>query len=269
MTEPLLVEATRRTRKLRETRAAERKVVKAFRAKWTAEQRAVLRTLTRHKARFGTEAVRDSRFMVRESLVDDVMASLNKAVGTGDRTAARQLWAAVQPTITAGVAVAASNLNRKTPDSDWAEAAGYAKTYGADRVTDINDTTRGYLRAAIARAVSKGTSHRTLARDIAGMYREWRTARGRSRAELIAITEIGEAYEAGSDAFYDHAETEHELRLEKSWLYVDDDRVSKQICKPNGQQGWIPRAEAFQSGHMRPLGHPGCRCSQAVRNVLN
>ena len=88
----------------------------------------------------------------------------------------------------------------------------------------------------------------------------------RDRAELIAVTEIGQAY---IDGQLDQAErlAARGARLEKSWLTVGDDRVSDG-CRGNADQGWIPLAQAFSSGHTGPLRFPGCRCALQTRRAM-
>jgi len=83
---------------------------------------------------------------------------------------------------------------------------------------------------------------------------------------MVAVTEIGNALEAGS------AITAKELQdaglvMEKSWLTVGDDRVCSEECELNEAQGWIPLDEPFASGHMHPLAHPACRCTALQRRV--
>ena len=79
-----------------------------------------------------------------------------------------------------------------------------------------------------------------------------------SRAHLIAVTEVGEAYSAGSLAAGEALE-EAGVAMEKSWSTVGDDRVSAG-CLGNEDAGWIPLNDDFPSGHQRPLRFPGCRC---------
>jgi hypothetical protein len=44
------------------------------------------------------------------------------------------------------------------------------------------------------------------------------------------------------------------------WVVIGDERLCE-ICEGNGNQGVVPIDQAFQSGHMTPPGHPGCRCA--------
>ena len=86
-----------------------------------------------------------------------------------------------------------------------------------------------------------------------------------SRAHLIAITEIGEAYEVGNATVADDLR-QAGLPMEKSWLHSRDGKVSDG-CLRNAEDGWIPIEQAFTSGHMHPLRFPGCRCAALYRRI--
>lgn len=147
-------------------------------------------------------------------------------------------------------------------------AAAYAGERAAALVTQIDDVTREQLRKLITQAVRDGASYQELAGQIrehyAGMHTPKPQLHIKDRAEMIAIQELGEAYEQGN-----YAAGESLMRagveLEKYWLTVGDDRVSQEICAENQAQGWIPFRAEYQSGHLRPLGHVGCRCTQLTR----
>lgn len=81
-----------------------------------------------------------------------------------------------------------------------------------------------------------------------------------ARAELISFTEIGNANSNAALEALDGA-SDSGLTVTKAWLTAGDDRVDEDICEANEDEGEIPVDQAFQSGHMAPLGHPRCRCS--------
>ena len=85
----------------------------------------------------------------------------------------------------------------------------------------------------------------------------------RNRAELIAVTETGNAYEKAA-MLQAEALQQAGLPMEKSWNTVGDDRVSDG-CQENEDAGWIPIDEPFPSGDMQPLRFPGCRCNLQTR----
>ena len=77
------------------------------------------------------------------------------------------------------------------------------------------------------------------------------------------MTEIGDAYAEGNLIVAQELAAAG-IEMEKAWSTVGDDKVSE-LCAGNEAQGWIPLEDAFQSGHQRPLGHPGCRCDLRTR----
>jgi len=148
-------------------------------------------------------------------------------------------------------------------------ALAYMRAHGAQLITGINQTTRKQIKAVLERGMSEGWSYDKLARELKGRWAEFAVGKPQlhiqSRAHLIAVTEIGEAYEEGS---YQAALQLEELGIvmEHSWLTVGDDRVSEG-CAENEAVGWIPLAQPFPSGHLHPLRFPGCRCTELTQRV--
>ena len=137
----------------------------------------------------------------------------------------------------------------------------------AERIAGIDDTTLGLLRTLIEQAIGEEWAYTKLASAIRTLFRDFGRAvpqrHLRDRAELIAVTEIGQAY---IDGQLDNAQrlVDRGAQIEKSWLTVGDDRVSDG-CRFNADQGWIPLAQTFRSGHAAPLRFPGCRCALQTR----
>jgi len=148
-------------------------------------------------------------------------------------------------------------------------AERYLYEHGAKMVTGMNYTTQGYIRTIISDGLQKGQSYDTLAKTLLDRFEEFAIGKPQqhiaSRAHLISITEIGNAYEAGNGIVAKNLE-DAGLEMEKSWLTSRDSLVSDG-CQENQDQGWIPRGELFQSGHMQPLRFPGCRCAALYRRV--
>lgn len=148
-------------------------------------------------------------------------------------------------------------------------AVAYVRQHGAANVRGINDTTRQYLNTVITQSVEEGWSYQRTAKAIRERYSQFAVGAPqqhiRSRAELIAVTESGEAYEAGSEMPVRDLAVAG-VKMQKSWLTVGDKRV-EQHCLDNQNQGWIPLDEAFASGHMRALAHPACRCTTLYRRA--
>ncbi len=133
---------------------------------------------------------------------------------------------------------------------------------------DIDATTRADLTAILTRGMEEGYSYQQVAREIGAKYDEYlqpvsRPRHIRSRAELIAVNEAAEAYEAGNRIVVDEMSAVG-LEMEKSWSTVGDERVSDG-CRSNGQTGWIPVDQPFPSGHQHAPRFPGCRCAILYR----
>lgn len=148
-------------------------------------------------------------------------------------------------------------------------AVGYADDYAALRVARINDVTRQGIRRLVGEAVGDGWSYQQLAGAIRETYAGFHTPRPqlhiRDRAELVATTEVGNAYEAGTIGGGRQLE-QAGLAMEKAWLTVGDDRVDPD-CAANEAAGWIALSAAFPSGDDRPLAHPACRCTLQLRRA--
>lgn len=154
-------------------------------------------------------------------------------------------------------------------DIDNPAAVRYLENLGARRVTGINRETRRQLSRMLADAVEQGHSYQRTEQAIRqrfdGMAARQPQLHIGSRAELIAVTETAEAYEH-SQALVADDMAANGVETEKHWMTAGDDRVCP-ICVPNGEQGKVPRGEAFESGHYRAPGHPACRCAVAYRPV--
>jgi len=148
-------------------------------------------------------------------------------------------------------------------------ARAYIDEHGARLVSNVNETTKGYIRTIIGNGLDDGWSYDKLAKSLIERFDEFAIGKPQkhidSRAHLIAVTEIGNAYESGNYIVADDLRMAG-LPMEKSWLTVGDDRVSEG-CMANQAQGWIPQEQTFQSGHMHPLRFPGCRCVALYRRV--
>lgn len=138
-------------------------------------------------------------------------------------------------------------------------AVAYLEAHPALRVAGINAVTRDEIGRIITAGVEAGASYARIAREVRLAYAEFSVR----RAKLIAVTEIGDAYEAGNRGVADML-TAVGLEVEKQWLDVGDRRVDPE-CVSNAAQGWIPIDATFASGHQQPTAHPGCRCTTEYR----
>lgn len=151
-------------------------------------------------------------------------------------------------------------------------AVRYMQDYGALRVTRINEETRTQLQTILDAAVNDGWSYSRTAEAITAKFEQFAAGSPLehidSRAHLVAVTEIGDAYTEANLIVAQDLQAAG-IDMEKFWSTVGDDKVSQTVCLPNEQQGWIPVSQEFQSGHQRPLGHPGCRCDLLTRRKAN
>jgi hypothetical protein len=142
------------------------------------------------------------------------------------------------------------------------EAVAYIKSRALEASNLINGTTKEGIKRILTQAVDEGWSYQRTAKAISTAYEGFAgkvpQQHLRNRAELIAVYETGEAYEAGNHAIGQRLQAAG-LVMEKSWLTVGDGRVDP-ICRANQAQGWIPYDDAYASGHQHPQAHPACRC---------
>lgn len=150
-------------------------------------------------------------------------------------------------------------------------AVAYVEEHGAELVRGINETTRDYLRTIIRNGTDEGWSYNRMAAAISDRFTEFAVGRPQehieSRAHLIAVTEVGMAYENGANIVAQDL-ADAGLKMQKKWSTIGDSKVSAG-CKENEDAGWIPLEDAFPSGDMHPLRFPGCRCTALHRRAPN
>lgn len=145
-------------------------------------------------------------------------------------------------------------FNLKNP-----RAVEYLKNYGVDRVTQIDDTSREVLRKLLVDGIDQGYSYSRMVTLLKAQFGEWST----KRAKLIAVTEMGNAYQQGN-LIVGQDLAAAGLKMEKSWLTRGDDLVDPH-CSSNAADGWIDVNKEHASGAMTPLDHPRCRCVEIYR----
>lgn len=146
-------------------------------------------------------------------------------------------------------------------------AVAYLRAHGAELVKGINETTRERLRTLIADGEAGGWSYGKMAtaikNEFAGFAGKMPQAHILDRATLVATTETGNAESEGnlivSQGLHDAG-----IEQEHSWLVTGGNICDN--CAGNAAQGWIPIDQPFQSGDMRPLQHPACRCAALYRS---
>lgn len=146
-------------------------------------------------------------------------------------------------------------------------AVAFLENRGAELITQINETTRRETNRILTNGLRNGESYTEIAEQLRRKFEDYRIPKPqqhiRDRAELIAVQEMGDAYEQGS------LDTARELRslgvsVEKSLLTVGDDRLDD-LCRADAAAGWIPLETPYPSGRQRPPIHVACRCTNLVR----
>lgn len=154
------------------------------------------------------------------------------------------------------------------------EAVTWTAGESATLVKRVNEQTRNVLRTILVEGMKDGKSYQKIAREIRerfkrdGMFSNKVPSPRhiRTRAELIAVTEIGNAYEEGSRQVVERLNKK--VKMRKRWITVGDERVSDMDIA-NSAMGWIKFPRMFNSGHSRPLSHPGCRCVAIYRTMAS
>lgn len=148
-------------------------------------------------------------------------------------------------------------------------AVAYTEQHAAEAIAGIDDTSKADIRRLVVLAVEHGTSYAELARQIKTRYAQFAGTAPqrhiRSRAELVAITETGNAYQAGNLAAA-YQLKDSGIKIQKYWFSRDDDRRSDG-CRVNTEAGWIDIDKDFPSGDATPLRFPGCRCVAQYRRA--
>lgn len=190
--------------------------------------------------------------------VREVYIALGEDLATASTDAARRVLASMGVSAADGEEV----LSRA---ADWAadhaaEITGQRVLESGETVSttsgnyDITESTQKIVRDVVSSGLRNGLSVEEIVSKIEeqGFSEE--------RARNIAEYEVGTANSAGALEGYRSARDLGVEIVGKRWVTVGDERVDNDICKMNEDQGTIPFDQAFQSGHMHPLGHPRCRC---------
>lgn len=259
-----LAEAERDTRKDRDVSSLESRLAVALRSGFFAQQRDLLARLQRRRGVWFIESA-----VLREAVPPGEFDGLWDAVQDATSGPMEQaLQRGAEAGVLAGGRSAQVDLSLTGSfDLAFPGAVEWLRGHGAERIKGINATTRERVREVLVQGASEGWSYSQTAKELRGLFDGFRVPDPRlhirDRAELIAVTEVGEAYEAGRQMVIDSL-TAQGVATEKRWLTAGDERVCP-ICEPNGLAEWIGSGEAFPSGHAHPLGHPACRCDLLVR----
>lgn len=247
-----IIHAERTTRKLSAVLPLEHRLRRAFSKYWRAQGKTVLTTLARFAPDFPelVEAVDPTEL---QTAIDRIIYP--------DPRLVQLVQIVAEKSLVAGAHSAEIDLSIEAAFTvEHPDAVTWLTKYGAERVANIDDVTRRYLRTIVTDAAENGWSYQRTAKAITDRFVEFAVGvpqeNIRSRAELVAITEVGEAYEQGAKIIAQGLIAQG-LEIEKGWLAEDD---ACEECIVNVDDGFIAEDDSFSSGDDAPLVHPGCRC---------
>ena len=136
------------------------------------------------------------------------------------------------------------------------DAVAYAAENAAEKVSQIDDTTRAALRDLVTHAQEEGWGEDKLVHEIQGA-----AAFDQKRARLIANYELGKASEMGKLAVWKKNRDRHGARVRKQVVLGLLENHCP-ACKAAADQGPIDLDDSFIPGFAPPF-HPRCGCFQA------
>ena len=143
------------------------------------------------------------------------------------------------------------------------EAAAWAREHAGDLITGNEELGLKGIDTVTKEALQQSldTFVNTPGYTIGDVMKPLLETFSESRAWRIATTEITTAYsEADKIAGDELAEQWTDVPIVKTWFTNNDDIVREcPICWPNHMIR-VLKGNPFPSGHMRPIGHIGCRC---------
>lgn len=132
-------------------------------------------------------------------------------------------------------------------------------------LSTLSQTTKDSIKPILQEALQSGQSYTETARQLTEAF-----GFSPDRAQMIAVNEIGHAYEWGNYVPMQDAKAKG-YKVEKKWSTVHDNRVTDE-CKANEAMsketdGWIPLDTPFDSGDdTAPRdSNPRCRCTTLYR----
>ena len=253
-----LVEQERADRKARDLAPLERRMLRGLKRYWTAQRDALMDALDATRRHF------------QESVGDDFDRLWNAVEDIDDGTLATLVDDLDQTALQRGGRSAALDLGLTLGlEVTHPEVVRFLRRRGAELVTGIDETTRRQMRGVLVRGVEQRRSYADVADEISTRFRGFSdpSALGhiRTRAELVAVTELGLAYEHGHRMLADDL-TRAGYVLERSLIVAGDERTCPE-CLDAEADGWIPHGELFAGGVLGAPIHPGCRCAVATRTA--
>lgn len=262
----VFAEAEHADRKTRLTAASQARLEATLRSVWRTQRRGVLAALNRIRTHF--PEFQEGHHLVEAVDPGDLDDPFDQVASDTSAPLVRRLDLELPRALSAGGGSAHLDLAVEGAfDVRHPDAVNWLADRSADRVAGINNTTKSRLRTILSNAADEGWSWQRTARQIEQTFQGFSTPSTlghlRTRAELVAVTELAEAYEFGQGVVRADLIAKG-LVVEKAWLTVGDDRVEAH-CRSNAGEGWIDATGSFPSGASAPPDHPGCRCSSMSR----
>jgi hypothetical protein len=188
----------------------------------------------------------DDAEIAAESILPDTLTPFTLTVTTQQASDYRDL---ISTAIDKAAAMLEAELNSggSIPET---EMTRYLQANSLEKLTgDFSDRTKQRLRNAIAKTIREGGTSDDIVHTIRDTVDEF----SEKRAEMIAQTEVNDAYSFGRDGLARSAGLE-----EKSWIVESDNPCI--VCIENEAEGWIPIDQNFPSGDSFPTAHPLCAC---------
>ena len=203
-----------------------------------------------------------------ESTTSDIDSMIDDALSVTVNDGKKFFSGGLLDGYTAGYADLENSLNlQKAFSLPHPEAVKWAEKHAAIDVADVNKATKKHIRNLIQYGLDEGESYSSVARSIKNQFEQFAVGSPlehiASRAELVAVTEMGNAYEAGARTLIDEIQATG-IDMEKRRGGPSDERTSD-ACLGDLDDGWIPADRAFSSGIMDGLEHPGCRHNTQYR----
>lgn len=241
-----------------------------MRSLFVAQQNAFIRSLSAQRKRFSeadtsTDSALGSIKIDVDQVFDAAVRSLTKAY-------AKDLDALNEAVLLQGANAAIADYTLGISFTvKHPRAVEYLKNHGSQLITQVNDTTKRTINNIVTVGLANGDSYTMIEKAIIKEFRAFSVPpkRGnadiRTRAQLVAINETGNAYQSGNYTAVLVAQ-DTGVQFEKTWVTVGDRRVSEG-CKANEAEGYIPLTQDHASGNQHPNRFPGCRCFEAYRRA--
>lgn len=157
-----------------------------------------------------------------------IEGAAEEAIAAGREALAGAVKEAVTRAVLQGLADQASELGISF-DLQNPRAVAWAESHAAEMVTAIDDETRRQIHDIVTKGAAEGSSYDQIAKEITARFAQFAEGKPQehidSRAHLVAVTELGNAYEQGTWLAVQGMKGAG-LQMEKFWQTMGDGKVS-------------------------------------------